>query len=127
MCVLLQRKLNCILVFLKIDSWWYFKGPFLGVTNWTSLPQVFPNGLNEVQQKSGWTFAAHNRYWSGSTDYADENGGKYHFIIEKDELNRSISLPQDSRFWAQLFQDSKSWGLEMYEQDWLDVQYLQMK
>ena len=49
-------------------------------------------------------------------------------ISEKDELsNRSIALPQDQMFWDDLFADSKKWGLEMYEQDWLDVQYLKMK
>ena len=48
-------------------------------------------------------------------------------VAEKDELNRSIALPQDSKFWYQLFKDSKKWGMEMYEQDWLDVQYLTMK
>ena len=52
---------------------------------------------------------------------------KQTIVAEKDELNRSIALPQDSQFWAQLFKDSKKWGMEMYEQDWLDVQYLTMK
>ena len=48
--------------------------------------------------------------------------------VEKDSsTNRSIALPQDPRFWTDLFRDSKKWGLEMYEQDWLDVQYLLMK
>ena len=53
----------------------------MGVTNWTSLPEIFPNGLIEVKQKTGWTFAAHNRYWSGHTNYASENGGNYRFVI----------------------------------------------
>ena len=50
------------------------------------------------------------------------------FVSEKDELsNRSIAIPQDQMFWDDLFADAKKWGLEMYEQDWLDVQYLKMK
>ena len=97
------------------------------MTEWTALPKLFPNGLDEVQQRTGWSFAAHNRYWSGLTPYASENGGKFRFIIETDAQNRSIALPQDSQFWSELFKKAKKWGLEMYEQDWLDVQYLMMQ
>ena len=65
----------------KIDSWWYFKGPFQGVTQWTPMTDLFPNGLNRVQQESGWSMAAHNRFWSGLTHYATQNGGEYDFVI----------------------------------------------
>ena len=41
----------------------------------------FPNGLDRVQQETGWPVVAHNRYWSGLTNYSTENGGDYHFII----------------------------------------------
>ena len=52
----------------------------------------------------------------------------YHLFSEKEEsTNRSIALPQDPHFWTDLFRESKKWGLEMYEQDWLDVQYLLMR
>ena len=47
--------------------------------------------------------------------------------VESDENNRSIALPLDQRLWDDLFHEAKKWGLEMYEQDWLDVQYLMMK
>ena len=36
-------------------------------------------------------------------------------------------MPQDQRFWDDLYREARKWGLEMYEQDWLDVQYLKMK
>ena len=44
-----------------------------------------------------------------------------------DDQNRTIALPQDQLFWDDLFANATKWGLEMYEQDWLDVQYLMMK
>ena len=112
--------------YVEIDSWWYFKGPVQGVTSWTPMPELFPHGLDRVQQETGWPVGAHNRYWSGKTNYSSENGGDYYFIIEKDEYNRTVGLPQEAKFWFDLMKDSKKWGLEMYEQDWLDVQYLLM-
>ncbi len=45
----------------QIDSWWYYKGELQGVTNWTELPDIFPRGLDYVQQATGWPIAAHNR------------------------------------------------------------------
>ena len=71
--------------FHKIDSWWYFKGPMQGVTKWEPMTDLFPNGLDRVQQESGWPITAHNRFWSGLTDYAIQNGGQYTFIIGKFE------------------------------------------
>ena len=51
----------------------------------------------------------------------------FFFFPERDEQNRTIALPQDQLFWDDLFANATKWGLEMYEQDWLDVQYLMMK
>jgi hypothetical protein len=48
-------------------------------------------------------------------------------FAEHDDTNRSIALPQDEQFWNELFFEARKWGLEMYEQDWLDVQYLTMR
>ena len=45
------------------------------------MTDLFPNGLNRVQQEAGWSMVAHNRFWSGITNYAIQNGGKYNFII----------------------------------------------
>lgn len=30
--------------YLQYDSWWYYKGVEDGVKNWTSRPDIFPNG-----------------------------------------------------------------------------------
>lgn len=34
------------------------------------------------------------------------------------------SLPLERVFWEDLFDDALLWGLETYEQDWLDRQYM---
>ena len=56
----------------QLDSWWYFKGEHDGVKNWTAMPSIFPHGIEEVATKTGWPIVAHNRYWSGDTDYAKQ-------------------------------------------------------
>ena len=68
--------LNCIHIpthmYPQLDSWWYFKGEHDGVKNWTAMPSIFPHGIEEVATKTGWPIVAHNRYWSGDTDYAKQ-------------------------------------------------------
>ena len=56
----------------QLDSWWYFKGEHDGVKNWTAMPSIFPHGIEEVAIQTGWPIVAHNRYWSGDTDYAKQ-------------------------------------------------------
>eukprot|EP00546_Thalassionema_frauenfeldii_P012530 CAMPEP_0178927276 /NCGR_PEP_ID=MMETSP0786-20121207/19084_1 /TAXON_ID=186022 /ORGANISM="Thalassionema frauenfeldii, Strain CCMP 1798" /LENGTH=717 /DNA_ID=CAMNT_0020602663 /DNA_START=1642 /DNA_END=3795 /DNA_ORIENTATION=+ len=101
-----------------MDSWWYYQGVKGGVTNWTARPDIFPDGISYVRNRTKWDVVAHNRYWSSDNVYAKQNGGIYDFIIEGDN-----ALPREEAFWDQLFQDAKfSWGLTVYEQDWLNVQ-----
>ena len=47
----------------QIDSWWYFEGSDGGVKNWTARPDIFPNGINAVVDRTGWPIVAHNRWW----------------------------------------------------------------
>ena len=76
----------------QLDSWWYFKGEHDGVKNWTAMPSIFPHGIEEVATKTGWPIVAHNRYWSGDTDYAKQvcvwggGGGAIH-------IHTSLILP----------------------------------
>ena len=51
------------------------------------------------------------QWWSPATDYARQNGGQYEWIIEK-----TYSLPNSSQFWDDLFFNSTTWGLHVYEQ-----------
>jgi len=100
--------------YLQLDSYWYYKGKGGGVTNWTARPDAFPKGLADLSDATGWKFVAHNRYWDPATVYAKQNGGKYDFIVEKGK-----ALPLSQEFWDDLMAESKSWGMAVYEQDWL--------
>ncbi|KAK2183903.1 hypothetical protein NP493_292g00003 [Ridgeia piscesae] len=106
--------------YVQFDSWFYYKGPKEGVTNWTSMPKIFPSGLRSLWEKTGWPVSAHNRWWSDKVVYAKQNGGKFNFIIE--EKSRK-AVPVDQTFWDYLMKTSKEWGLITYEQDWLNVEF----
>ena len=89
---------------MQLDSWWYPKGYDNGVTKWEAMEYIFPNGLNNFHKKlGGIPFTAHNRWWSIETPYAQANGGKYDFIVEKTGLkpptssNASFSQTDESK------------------------------
>ena len=110
--------------YLQIDSWWYFKGNSDGVKNWTAMPSVFPRGIEYVSNITGWPIVAHNRYWSNNTDYAKQNGGNFNFIVDEG----GFALPDDSEFWRYLLSTSRDqWNLWVYEQDWLDSEFSNLR
>ncbi|XP_039254962.2 uncharacterized protein LOC120331863 [Styela clava] len=106
--------------YVQYDSWWYYKGTKDGVKEWVAEPSIFPNGSEALFEEHGMPVAAHNRYWSSDTVYAKDNGGMYSFDIDN---MTSKALPTDKIFWSDLFHNSTAWGLRMYEQDWLDVEF----
>ena len=61
--------------YVLLDSWWYYKGKGGGIATWDARPDVFPDGLAGLYQKTGWKQMLHNRYWDPSTTYATKNGG----------------------------------------------------
>lgn len=97
---------------ILLDSWWYEKGRMGGVRNWTAMPQIFPNGLQYLFEKTNWNFIAHNRYWSSDNVYAAQNGGLYEFIIDEEMHS---AMPQDEAFWDELFKTSYQWSAEEYK------------
>eukprot|EP01052_Picozoa_sp_SAG31_P008574 SAG31_NODE_436_length_15717_cov_5.420412_1_plen_1054_part_00 len=106
--------------YVLIDSYWYFKGPHAGVTDWIPTPATFPSGLNEssrIHAQTGWAMQAHNRFWSAQNVYMKQNGGKYEF-----EVSGAAAVPVSQIFWDDFFAESKRTiaNLEVYEQDWLD-------
>ena len=110
-------KMNIPFRYLQLDDWWYFWGETNGVKNWTAMPSVFPRGLEYIYKKTGWPIFAHNKYWDYKTDYAQQNGGPYKFIIDKD---KKVGIPNDTSFWPYLLSTGKNqWGLFVYEQDFL--------
>ncbi|XP_046561027.1 uncharacterized protein LOC124270048 [Haliotis rubra] len=104
--------------YLQFDSWWYYKGVGDGVKTWESTPEVFPNGMQWLYNKTGLPISAHNRYWASDTTYAKQNGGKYAFLVENNK-----ALPIDQTFWDDLISNGRKWGLLTYEQDWLNVEF----
>lgn len=110
--------------YLQIDSWWYYKSDGTqGVTNWIPQSGYFPSGLRDFSEKTNWKYFAHNRWFSANNVYAKQNGGKYDFVIERD---KDIALPQDKTFWKDFFHNATQWGLRMYLQDWLTLQFDKM-
>ncbi|CAG0889291.1 unnamed protein product [Cyprideis torosa] len=109
--------------YFQLDSWWYFKDITKGMVNWTAMPEIFPNGLRELHEAIQMPILAHNRWFSPETTYASQNGGKYDFVIEKENYK---AITADQRFWEDLLTDAPLWGLTTYEQDWLDRIYQDM-
>jgi hypothetical protein len=101
-----------------LDSWWYYKsnGKIAGVTNWTARPDVFPHGLGYLYHQTRMFVQAHNRMWSTDNVYSKD----YNFIPSE---SNPVSLPTEYRFWKDLLQKAIEWGLVVYEQDWLNVQF----
>lgn len=113
-----HRKLSLPFHYIQLDSWWYYKGLKGGASEWESRPDVFPDGLPFLyRQLENTPLAAHNRYWAVDNVYSD----RYAFLL--DEVNQ-MSLPVgNDTFWIDLLGTaSRTWGLVMYEQDWLHRQ-----
>ena len=98
--------------FLQYDSWWYPKDNTSrrgGVIEWNALKDVFPDGLQFLNNKTQMPVVAHNRWWSNITVYAQ------HFDFIVDHKNAK-AIPQDAEFWDFLMKKSALWGLISYEQ-----------
>lgn len=112
--------------YVLLDSWWYYQGVGGGVTNWIGRPDIFPQGNAYLRNQTGWPIMGHNRYWAIDNIYATQNGGQYDFVIEKSGEGpgfKNFGWPTEQRFWDDLMYNSSQWGLFMYEQDWLDTEY----
>ncbi|CAL1533037.1 unnamed protein product [Lymnaea stagnalis] len=106
--------------YFQLDSWFYPKDDILAVTTWLAMETIFPKGLQPFQSALKLPLVAHNRYWSKNVTYAKQNGGTFDFLIEA-----NVSLPISEDFWDYLFGEAhRTWGLQVYEQDWLNVQFL---
>ncbi|CAF1513373.1 unnamed protein product, partial [Adineta ricciae] len=103
--------------YLQLDSWWYYKGIGGGVTQYTPMPTIFPDGLQALHRRvENIPFAAHNRYWAFDTVY------KQNYSFALDEVHGTALPIGNDSFWFDLFTQTHDWGLILYEQDWLDHQ-----
>ena len=120
------QKLEIPFRYVQFDDWWYYqdeKGR--GCLNWTVKPDLFPNGVKAVTNKTHWPIHAHNKYFSSATVYAKQNGGQYNFIMDVDN---HIGLPADEDFWIDLLGTKKrEWDLVVYEQDFLITAFEKQK
>ena len=55
------------------------------------MPEIFPNGMESVYQKTSLPVIAHNRWWCNETTYSDRNGGSYK--VNPFEIKTLQSLP----------------------------------
>ncbi|CAG5129545.1 unnamed protein product, partial [Candidula unifasciata] len=106
--------------YLQIDSWFYPKDSTKAVTTWDATEDIFPQGIRAFEQKIDLPLVAHNRYWSINTTYSKLQGGFFDFVT-----GDHLSLPNEEFFWQFLIgHGTLEWGLIVYEQDWLNVQFL---
>lgn len=103
--------------YIQLDSWWYYKGVGDGVSEYTAMRHIFPDGLTTLHHRlDDIPLAAHNRYWAFDNVYKS----KYAFALdEKNE--KALPMGNDS-FWLDLFTQTHDWGLVTYEQDWMNRQ-----
>eukprot|EP01097_Dermamoeba_algensis_P005805 TRINITY_DN3665_c0_g1_i2.p1 TRINITY_DN3665_c0_g1~~TRINITY_DN3665_c0_g1_i2.p1 ORF type:complete len:806 (+),score=207.33 TRINITY_DN3665_c0_g1_i2:122-2539(+) len=106
----------------QLDSWWYPKGINDGVTLWESTADIFPHGMGYVHDhllgNKTKSFVLHNRYFAPDNDYIKD----FPFAIEE-----QYALPLTVDLFKYIMKKAKSWGMSIYEQDWLSTTYLSMK
>ncbi|XP_071096650.1 uncharacterized protein [Haliotis cracherodii] len=112
------KQLGVPVRYFQYDEWWYYDDSNHGVITWAAQPSVFPNGMQWLYNKTELPVIAHSMFWSSNTTYAKANGGQYDFLIDGEK-----SLPLEERFWTDLLADSRKWGLLVYEQDFLDIEF----
>ncbi len=107
--------------YFQIDSWWYPKAKTNnllsmatgGAIVWEPMKELFPQGLDDFQQELGLPLIAHNRWYDRSSPYCD----RYECVYGKGI--KSAALPIEDAFWNEIMDNAVSYGVEVYEQDWL--------
>jgi len=110
--------------YFQIDSWWYPKaksntllGAFRGGSMvWEPIPSMFPEGLDTFHEKLGLPLVAHNRWYDRNSPYCDRYDCVY------GEGDKTAALPTNPEFWNEIMDNAVSYGVEVYEQDWLLTQ-----
>jgi len=99
--------------YYQFDSWWYFRGATNGLVLWEPKPDIFPNGMTDLMNKMGnKPLVLHNRWFENDNDYITKM--KYPFVVEG-----GFALPTTTEAYVYLMTKAKSWGMIVYEQDWL--------
>ena len=75
--------------------------------------EAFPDSMQYVFNVTKQFVTGHNKFWDSAVTYAKQNGGDYNFIVDEQNFK---ALPNDERFWDDLFSNATKWGLKTYEQ-----------
>ncbi len=104
---------------LQFDSWWYFKrAGDNALLLWEPVPSIFPDLMTPWP---GIPLALHNRYFANVSEYTQMG---YEFITES---TSGIALPIDKNMFLYIMGKAKAWGMQLYEQDWQNAVWTQLK
>ncbi|HUT52073.1 MAG TPA: hypothetical protein VM658_01645 [bacterium] len=110
--------------YFQLDSWWYPKARTNNLLNafrggsllWEPIPELFPEGLPAFQQALGLPLEAHNRWYNQDSPYC----ARYQCVYGTG--SKRPALPIDPKFWDEIMDNAVSYGVQVYEQDWLVTQ-----
>jgi hypothetical protein len=108
---------------VQLDSWWYphevlrpfdsdeWEVPPTGMIRWEPRPDVLPDGIAPLRERLGRRpLVAHCRHLSSQSPYADE----FPMWVDKDRAH-----PQGGELYERLLDQAVTWGVEVFEHDWL--------
>lgn len=106
--------------YFQLDSWWYFKERTArinpgGLVRWTPRPEHFPDGLATFHDRLGLPLVAHNRWFALENDYR---------AIGEWVAGEEMAFPIGRAVFDAVLEGAAGWGLETYEQDWLNSQWV---
>jgi hypothetical protein len=83
--------------YIEISAWFYYKGVAGGVSDWSSHPDVFPDGIPYLYRRLGnLSSIIHNRYWAYDAVYQRN----YSWVLD---ATSGMSLPaSNDSFWLYL-------------------------
>lgn len=108
---------------VQLDSWWYphevlrpfdtdeWEVPPTGMIRWEPRNDVLPDGVSALRERLGRRpLVAHCRHLSSQSPYVDD----FAMWIDGDRAH-----PQDGDLYERLLDQAVTWGVEVFEHDWL--------
>jgi hypothetical protein len=108
---------------VQLDSWWYphevlrpfdtdeWEVPPTGMIRWEPRPDVLPDGIAPLRERLGRRpLVAHCRHLSSQSPYSDE----FPMWVDEDRAH-----PRGGELYERLLDQAVTWGVEVFEHDWL--------
>jgi hypothetical protein len=108
---------------VQLDSWWYphevlrpfdtdaWEVPPTGMIRWEPRDDVLPDGVSALRERLGRRpLVAHCRHLSSQSPYVDD----FALWIDGDRAH-----PQEGDLYERLLDQAVTWGVEVFEHDWL--------